>query len=103
MNEKTFEDINSAITEAKNVVLERLGRSYASDMETWAELKRELERAQKTLNAAGKAHKEMWDSVAQGDEDACSAYLAEVRSRARELCFVGVGLAAMAELGGEAW
>lgn len=70
----------------ENTMDER-GRGFASDNESWAEIKVHLERAKKMAGDLEKLHKEMWDAIKDQNDDA-------YRALANELTRGGAMLAA---------
>ena len=67
--------------------MQERGRGFASDNESWAEIKAHLERAKKATGDLEKVHKEMWDAIKDQNEDAYGAL-------ANELTRAGAALAA---------
>lgn len=56
-------------------ILKERGRGFASDSETWAELKMALETIAKDTKDIGAVHTEMWAAVKDRSEDAFAALL----------------------------
>ena len=69
----------AAIDNAIGGVLEERGRGFASDREAWAELKEKIETATATAKSIEKVHKEMWDAVKDGNDDAFCALVSELQ------------------------
>lgn len=67
--------------------MDERGRGFASDNESWAEIKVHLERAKKMAGDLEKLHKEMWDAIKDQNDDA-------YRALANELTRGGAMLAA---------
>lgn len=61
----------------ESTVQER-GRGFASDNESWAEIKGHLERAKKMAGDVEKVHKEMWDAIKDQNDDAYRALANEL-------------------------
>jgi len=58
-------------------VLKERGRGFASDSESWAELRLMLETIKREVGDIEKVHKEMWSAVSDRNTDAFSALLQE--------------------------
>lgn len=71
-------NIHAAIDGAQGGVLEERGRGFSSDREAWAELKEKIETAAANAKSIEKIHKEMWDAVKDGNEDAFCALVSEL-------------------------
>lgn len=56
--------------ELLETTMQERGRGFASDNESWAEIKAHLERAKKATGDLEKVHKEMWDAIKDQNEDA---------------------------------
>ena len=67
--------------------MQERGRGFASDNESWAEIKGHLERAKKMAGDVEKVHKEMWDAIKDQNDDA-------YRALANELTRAGAAMAA---------
>ena len=65
-------------------ILKERGRGFASDSETWAELRLSLTLLKKQTSDIEKVHNEMWEAMKDGNGDAFSALCQEFeRSAAR--------------------
>ena len=64
--------------ELLETTMQERGRGFASDNESWAEIKAHLERAKKATGDLEKVHKEMWDAIKDQNEDAYGALANEL-------------------------
>ena len=68
-----YSSIGACCTDAMVATVNDRGRGFASDREAWAEQKILLEQIKEKLKDAEACHKEMWQSIKSGEEDACAA------------------------------
>lgn len=80
-------NLEHTAAELLETTMQERGRGFASDNESWAEIKAHLERAKKATGDLEKVHKEMWDAIKDQNEDAYGAL-------ANELTRAGAALAA---------
>ena len=67
-------------------ILKERGRGFASNSETWAELRLALDVLKKQTGDIEKVHKEMWEAVKDRNLDAFSALCQEFERSAAALC-----------------
>lgn len=67
-------------------ILKERGRGFASDSETWAELRLALAVLEKQTSDIKKVHNEMWEAVKDRNPDAFSALCQEFERSAATLC-----------------
>lgn len=82
-------------------ISEDRARGFASAGEAWAELKGCLETLKKQADAAEKLHKEMWESIKEENDDAFSAYCAELERCGASLAVEWIRAAALARIAWE--
>lgn len=58
--------------------MDERGRGFASDNESWAEIKVHMERAKKMAGDLERLHKEMWDAIKDQNDDAYRALANEL-------------------------
>lgn len=80
-------NLEHTAAELLETTMQERGRGFASDNESWAEIKAHLGRAKKATGDLEKVHKEMWDAIKDQNEDAYGAL-------ANELTRAGAALAA---------
>lgn len=90
--------IESAKAEALMPILNERGRGFASDAETWAELKAALERIKKKQDAAERQHKEMWDAVKDKNRDGFKVLIETFERSAVDLAGEWVRMSALASI-----
>lgn len=73
-------------------------RGFASDNESWAELKVHLERGKKMETDIVKIHKEMWDAIMDRNEDAFRALAQELQRASAMLAAEWVTASVMAKI-----
>ena len=56
-------NLEHTAAELLETTMQERGRGFASDNESWAEIKAHLERAKKATGDLEKVHKEMWDAI----------------------------------------
>ena len=77
------------------------GRGFSSDKEAWAELKELIERhdaAVKKVKKVKKVHTELWNAIAERNEDSIPVLLAELTRSAEEVSREALGLLVSAKL-----
>lgn len=75
-------NLEHTAAELLETTMQERGRGFASDNESWAEIKTHLERAKKATGDLEKVHKEMWDAIKDQNEDAYGALANELPRRA---------------------
>ena len=93
--------IGSAQAEALGPILKERRRGFASDAETWAELKAVLERIKSKTSQAESQQKDMWSAVKERNKDAFAILLEAFEDNARDIAGEWVRAAAMAKIAAE--
>lgn len=86
-NGQLLGNLEHTVAELLESTVQERGRGFASDNESWAEIKGHLERAKKMAGDVEKVHKEMWDAIKDQNDDA-------YRALANELTRAGAAMAA---------
>lgn len=71
----------------------------ASDEEVWAEIRMQIELLQKRIKDIRDIHKDMWQAVKDGNEDAFTELLGKLNRSSVKLTAESAWLAAMAKIG----
>ena len=90
--------IGTAQAEALMPILKERNRGFASDAETWAELKVALERIKTKINSAERQHKDMWDAVKDKNTDGFEMLIEAFEQSARDVAGEWVRAAALAKI-----
>lgn len=80
----------------REAILAARGRDYASDFESWGEIRKETEAAASDAKQIDKLLKEMWENIK--DADSCRVYLGSLNQTARTLARRWLTIASMAEI-----
>ena len=90
--------IGTAQAEALMPILKERNRGFASDAETWAELKVALERIKTKINSAERQHKDMWDAVKDKNTDGFEMLLEAFEQSARDVAGEWMRAAVLAKI-----
>lgn len=90
--------IGAAQAEALVPILKERNRGFASDAETWAELKVALERIKTKINSAEHQHKDMWEAVKEKNADGFEVLLEAFEQSARDVAGEWVRAAVLAKI-----
>ena len=97
-----YTNLMDAVLAAKDYyegeLIHERGRGYSSDAEAWAELKKQLELLNEGMKDVLKIHKEMWDGLRDGNDDAVSAFCGQMARSAVQMSVEFARTAAMAEM-----
>ena len=74
------------------------GRCFSSDKEAWAELKELIERHDAAVKKVKKVHTELWNAIAERNEDSIPVLLAELTRSAEDVSREALGLLVSAKL-----
>lgn len=74
------------------------GRGFSSDKEAWAELKELIERHDDAVKKVKKVHGELWNAIAERNEDSIPVLLAELTRSAEDVSREALGLLVSAKL-----
>ena len=84
-------NLEHTAAELLETTMQERGRGFASDNESWAEIKAHLERAKKATGDLEKVHKEMWDAIKDQNEDAYGALANELTRAGAARCTCRTG------------
>lgn len=73
-NEKAYADLQAAVA----AITEQRGRGFASDKESWADLRKRVEECDDLLKNIKNVQKDMWKAIRENDPDAYGALAAEL-------------------------
>ena len=91
-------NLQAAMAEMLEGVMQERGRGFASDREAWAELKERLENIAAATKNIEKVHKEMWDAVKDHNGDAFCALAQEFERAAAMIALEWAAGAVMAKI-----
>lgn len=77
-NEKAYADLQTAVAEQVAALTEQRGRGFASDKESWADLRKRVEECDDLLKNIKNVQKDMWKAIRENDPDAYGALAAEL-------------------------
>ena len=69
-NEKAYADLQAAVAEQVAALTEQRGRGFASDKESWADLRKRVEECDDLLKNIKNVQKDMWKAIRENDPDA---------------------------------
>ena len=80
-NEKAYADLQAAVAEQVAALTEQRGRGFASDKESWADLRKRVEECDDLLKNIKNVQKDMWKAIRENDPDAYGALAAAMPSQ----------------------
>ena len=92
-NEKAYADLQAA-AEQVAALTEQRGRGFASDKESWADLRKRVEECDDLLKNIKNVQKDMWKAIRENDPDAYGALAAELVRESMTMTTNWLGIAA---------
>lgn len=68
-NEKAYADLQAAVAEQVAALTEQRGLGFASDKESWADLRKRVEECDDLLKNIKNVQKDMWKAIRENDPD----------------------------------
>ena len=97
-NEKAYADLQTAVAEQVAALTEQRGRGFASDKESWADLRKRVEECDDLLKNIKNVQKDMWKAIRQNDPDAYGALAAELVRESMTMTTNWLGITAASKL-----
>ena len=77
MDERLYADLQSVMAQRVETLVNQRGRGFASDKESWADLRKRVEECDDLLKNIKTVQKDMWKAIRDSDPDAYGALVAE--------------------------
>lgn len=97
-NEKACADLQAAVAEQVAALTEQRGRGFASDKESWADLRKRVEECDDLLKNIKNVQKDMWKAIRENDPDAYGALAAELVRESMTMTTNWLGIAAASKV-----
>ncbi len=97
-NEKAYADLQTAVAEQVAALTEQRGRGFASDKESWADLRKRVEECDDLLKNIKNVQKDMWKAIRENDPDAYGALAAELVRESMTMTTNWLGIAAASKV-----
>lgn len=97
-NEKAYADLQTAVAEQVAALTEQRGLGFASDKESWADLRKRVEECDDLLKNIKNVQKDMWKAIRENDPDAYGALAAELVRESMTMTTNWLGIAAASKV-----
>ncbi len=97
-SEKAYADLQAAVAEQVAALTEQRGRGFASDKESWADLRKRVEECDDLLKNIKNVQKDMWKAIRENDPDAYGALAAELVRESMTMTTNWLGIAAASKV-----
>lgn len=97
-NEKAYADLQTAVAEQVAALTGQRGRGFASDKESWADLRKRVEECDDLLKNIKNVQKDMWKAIRENDPDAYGALAAELVRESMTMTTNWLGIAAASKV-----
>ena len=97
-NEKAYADLQTAVAEQVAALTEQRGRGFASDKESWADLRKRVEECDDLLKNIKNVQKDMWKAIRENDPDAYGALAADLVRESMTMTTNWLGIAAASKV-----
>ena len=97
-SEKAYADLQAAVAEQVAALTEQRGRGFASDKESWADLRKRVEECDDLLKNIKNVQKDMWKAIRENDPDAYGALAAELVRESMTMTTNWLGITAASKL-----
>lgn len=97
-NEKAYADLQAAVAAQVAALTEQRGRGFASDKESWADLRKRVEECDDLLKNIKNVQKDMWKAIRENDSDAYGALAAELVRESMTMTTNWLGIAAASKV-----
>lgn len=97
-SEKAYADLQAAVAEQVAALTEQRGRGFASDKESWADLRKRVEECDDLLKNIKNVQKDMWKAIRKNDPDTYGALAAELVRESMTMTTNWLGIAAASKV-----
>lgn len=97
-SEKAYADLQTAVAEQVAALTEQRGRGFASDKESWADLRKRVEECDDLLKNIKNVQKDMWKAIRENDPDTYGALAAELVRESMTMTTNWLGIAAASKV-----
>ena len=97
-SEKAYADLQAAVAEQVVALTEQRGRGFASDKESWADLRKRVEECDDLLKNIKNVQKDMWKAIRENDPDTYGALAAELVRESMTMTTNWLGIAAASKV-----
>lgn len=97
-SEKAYADLQAAVAEQVAALTEQRGRGFASDKESWADLRKRVEECDDLLKNIKNVQKDMWNAIRKNDPDTYGTLAAELVRESMTMTTNWLGIAAASKV-----
>lgn len=97
-NERVYADLQAVMAEQVAALTEQRGRGFASDKESWADLRKRVEECDDLLKNIKNVQKDMWKAIRENDPDTYGALAAELVRESMTMTTNWLGIAAASKV-----
>ena len=97
-NERVYADLQAVMAEQVSALTEQRGRGFASDKESWADLRKRVEECDDLLKNIKNVQKDMWKAIRENDPDAYGELAAELVRESMTMTTNWLGIAAASKV-----
>lgn len=97
-SEKAYADLQAAVAEQVAALTEQRGRGFASDKESWDDLRKRVEECDDLLKNIKNVQKDMWKAIRENDPDTYGALAAELVRESMTMTTNWLGIAAASKV-----
>mgnify|MGYP004651597277 FL=1 len=97
-SEKVYADLQAVMAEQVSALTEQRGRGFASDKESWADLRKRVEECDDLLKNIKNVQKDMWKAIRENDPDTYGALAAELVRESMTMTTNWLGIAAASKV-----
>ena len=97
-SEKAYADLQAAVAEQVAALTEQRGRGFASDKESWADLRKRVEECDDLLKNIKNVQKDVWKAIRENDPDTYGALAAELVRESMTMTTNWLGIAAASKV-----
>lgn len=97
-SEKAYADLQAAVAEQVAALTEQRGRGFASDKESWADLRKRVEECDDLLKNIKNVQKDMWKAIRENAPDTYGALAAELVRESMTMTTNWLGIAAASKV-----
>ena len=97
-NERAYAELQTAVAAQVTALTEQRGRGFASDKESWADLRKRVEECDDLLKNIKNVQKDMWKAIRENDPDAYGALAAELVRESMTMTTNWLGIAAASKV-----
>lgn len=98
MDERLYADLQSVMAQRVEALVNQRGRGFASDKESWADLRKRVEECDDLMKSIKTVQKDMWKAIRDNDPDAYGALVAELIRESMTMTVNWLGITAASKV-----